>query len=216
MRSIEDLNIQKFGIVIIDLQKGYCAPGSDAERHLGWDVRDAEKVCMRHVPFLKALRKQLQPHQIIWFRTEERPETFARNLHVGALMRAEEALCVIGTSGHDYHIVAPNPGEATFEKTHFNGFSVDAFKSHLASHGIEQLAFTGVVGSRCVSATATSAAERDMGCILITDLIGGPTKLKTEMKHHLNALSFSALPMRASNFLKVLKAKATKGKRKKT
>lgn len=206
MYNIEHLNPARLGIVLMDLQRGYCDPASDCAVKLGWDVGAADAICKAHVPFLESARKILSPKQFIWFQMEEHPHSLPPNLRgSGSFLNEEEALCVRGTEGYDFHIVAPAAGEAVFPKFHPNGFHSAAFRDYLAQHGITQLAFTGVIGSRCVNATIISAAERDFECIALTDLIGGPARFHAEIETHLKVTThLYALPLRGEELVLAL------------
>ncbi|MDR3423788.1 MAG: isochorismatase family protein [Alphaproteobacteria bacterium] len=186
MFTIDKIDVKKLGLVIIDLQRGYCEQGSDCSVKLGWDVHDSELICRAHEPFLEKMRGILPPSRIMWFQTEEHPATMAPNIVYGNFgLEIEYALCVRGTEAYDFHIVHPQPEEPVFQKFHYNGFSSVDFRKYLKSQGIQQLAFTGVVASRCVNATIISAAERGYECIALSDLVGGPAHLKDENDAHM-------------------------------
>jgi nicotinamidase-related amidase len=202
MRSIEQLDPRKLAIVIVDLQKGYCDPTSDCAVRLGWNVKAAERVCHQHVTFLAAARKLLPPRRIIWLRMEEHPDTIAANLYYMGGIRRDEILCERGTPGHDFHIVRPKRGERKFLKFNFSGFSSDRFRHYLEGEGINQLAVTGVVTSRCRNATILGASERGYKVIALTDLMGGPKQLAAEMRGTNNFThTLIAMPMHSREFI---------------
>ncbi len=207
MFTTEKIDASKTALVIIDLQRGYCDPTSDLFTKLGWDTHDAELVCRAHQPFLEKIREVLPPERIIWFQMEEHPSTTPQNLtFCNGKLCEEEALCVRGTEGHDFHIVGPCPGEAVFQKFHYNCFAVQEFRDYLQVQGIQQLSFTGVIGSRCVNSTIISAAERGFECIALTNLIGGPARFKDEIRIHMQVTtSLFAIPMLSDDFMNRLK-----------
>lgn len=211
MLSIETLDPQRTALVIVDLQRGYCDPTSDCATKLKWDVQHAEDICRRHLPFLARLRTILPSSHIIWFQMEEHPATFAPNLHCGGTaIPLDETLCVRGTPGHDFHLVAPEKGEAVFQKFHYNGFHCAAFRDYLDQHGFTQLVFTGVVGSRCVYSTLMSASERGYSCFVLPDLIGGPGALRQEIETYMNvATQFYARSLASEEFLALMDARRT-------
>lgn len=207
MRSSELINLQKIALVLVDLQRGYCDPHSDMARLLGWDVSDADKICHAHVPFLEAVRKLLPPKRILWLKMEEAEATLAENMAYGPHLGADVfvPLCVRGTPGHDFHIVQPAAGEPQFLKFHFSGFHSEEFRDHLKREGITQLAFTGVIRSRCVNATVIAASALGYECVLIDDMISGPRNLEIEMQEHGKLTKFFyAPPVQSGDFLRLL------------
>jgi nicotinamidase-related amidase len=204
MRNLSNLDWSKCALVVVDLQKGYCDPASDAAQRLGWDVAAAEEVCRAHVGFLNEVRKLLPPKQIIWFQMEEAAHSMAPNMHYGP-ERGDDVfvpLCVRGTAGHDFHIVSPAPDEPVFQKFHNSGFSNPEFRQHLADNKLTQLVTTGVVTSRCVNSTIVAASALGFENAVITGLVAGPAKLKTEMDEHLKVTTFFfAMPLTPEAFL---------------
>jgi nicotinamidase-related amidase len=207
MRDIRNLNPEKVAVVLVDLQRGYCDPNSDCAQLLGWDVKDADRVCRDHIPFLASLRQLLPSKQIIWLKMEEAATTYAPNAAYGPHLGDEvfAPLCVRGTSGHEFHVVIPVEGEPQFLKFHPSGFSNKEFRNYLEANGITQLVFTGVVSSRCVNATVVTASSFGYECVILNDLISGPTKLADEMREHEKVTTFFyAKPMKADDFIQYL------------
>lgn len=207
MRALERMDHKKIAVVLVDLQRGYCDPASDFAIKMGWDVSDADRVCREHVAFLESIRKILPPEQIIWLKMEEADDTFAANMAYGpGLSRGTFVpLCVRGTSGHDFHIVQPAPFEPQFLKFHFSGFHSEEFRNYLPMHGITQLAFTGVLRSRCVNATVIAASSLGYECILVDDLVSGPSNLQVEMQEHGKMTNFFyAQPIQSADFIERL------------
>jgi nicotinamidase-related amidase len=182
------LDPKKTALVIIDVQKGYCKAGSDCTQPpLNWDVSAADNVCRAHIDFLTAVRTILPPENIIWTRMEETRSTYANN----SPYRESEYfvdLCVRGTEGHDYHLVEPQNGEVEMFKTHPSAFSVYTsivqptanegmdLHTYLQYLGVENVAGTGVIESRCVHSTFNGASERGYNCYALQDLMGAPVK----------------------------------------
>ena len=212
MKNIERLDPAHLALVLVDLQQGYCKPGSDWEKNIGGDVSGAEQVCRDHVAFLEAARDMFPSRRIIWFQMEEAANTLAPNMHYGAHLgdKIFAPLCVRKTEGHKFHIVEPEPGEPVFLKFHMSGFSNRDFIAHLEKNGITQLAFTGVIESRCVNATILGASERGYECIALRDLMGGPADLAAEMAEHRKVTDFFySLPLQSGDFIaRVRKARA--------
>ena len=186
MKSLSALDIKKSAIVIVDLQKGYCDPQSDCANLLGWDVSGADAVAQMHVDFLKTVREIYPSERVIWLRMEEAAHSYAQNTPYGPHLGDGFAeLCVRGTAGHEYHIAKPQRGEPEFVKFHASGFSSKEFSRYLESQNITQLIFTGVIASRCVNATLVAASALGYGCIILNDLVAGPSHIPEEIEQHM-------------------------------
>lgn len=214
MRSLLLLNPSKLAVVLIDLQKGYCDPQSDCAVKLGEDVSKSDAVCKKTEKFLLKLRKVLPSDRILWVQMEEADTSLAVNLRYGPGSddTKEEhkfiPLCVRGTPGHDFHIVKPIPGEPIFQKFHFSVFHSLEFRDYLQANGITQLAFLGVIGSRCVNASILAASSLGYECILLKDLVACAKNQRREMKEHLAITTFFyALELSSKEFLQALREK---------
>jgi len=218
MRSLELLDPRKAAAIIVDLQRGYCDPTSDAAQEpLRWDVARADAICRLHVQYLTDLRTLLPAKQIIWSQMEEAPETYAWNYFYGPTGdRAHDfvPLCVRGTPGHDFHVVAPAPGEHHVFKIQHSIFSMHTpeaagLDSYLKGLGVSQLIFSGVILSRCVNASVLVASSYlGYECIVLSDLTGGPKQLEEEMAQHLNVTgSFYANVRTSAEVLEQLRKK---------
>ena len=196
MRTPALIDPARIAVVLVDLQRAYCDPASDAAARLGWEVSAAEQVCRAHGPFLESLRALLPPERILWLAMEESPITYATNTAYGPALAPDPtrnsfvALSIRGTPGHDFYLVRPAANEPVFLKVHPSGFSNLDFRLHLDAYQITQLALTGVIGSRCVNATAITASSLGYQCLWIGDLIDGPAHLALEMKEHLKVTTF--------------------------
>jgi nicotinamidase-related amidase len=195
MRDLKFLDPAKAALVLIDLQKGYCDPASDAAQRLGWDVTGAEEICKRHVPFLAEIRKILPASRILWVRMQESAETYAPNTPYGpdAPIKSPKdefvELCKYGTTGHQYHIVEPAYGEKEFNKFHPSAFSSPSFTRYLQRNHITQLVFTGGIISRCLNATIHPASALGYDCLMVQGLLYAPKHLHAEATEHFNVLS---------------------------
>jgi nicotinamidase-related amidase len=169
---------------------------------LGWDVRDADRVCHAHAGFLAELRQLLPAERIIWLKMEEAALTYAANTVYGPGHKDFVELCVRGTEGHDFHVISPMAGEAVFLKFHPSGFSNLDFANYLKEKGIMQLVFTGVLQSRCVNATLITASSMGFECVALVNLLAGPAHLADEMKEHAKLTRFFyALDLNSKDFL---------------
>lgn len=212
MRALSLLDKSKLAVVIIDLQKGYCDPASDCAVKLGFDVSQSEALCHKVDAWLPCLRAVLPADRILWVQMEE-SEHMAPNMHYGTPVDDSQApdhfipLCLRGTPGHDFHIVKPAKGEPVFQKLHYSVFHAQEFRTYLEKNSITQLAFLGVVGSRCVNASVIAASTMGYECILLEDMIAAPIQQQDEMKHHVFVTTlFYALPLTAKTFIKALEA----------
>ena len=178
------LDIKETAVLLVDLQKDYCAPGFIcANPPISWDVTAADQLCYDHIEFLHNLRDKMDPSHIIWTKMEERKSLYAENVPYGKSESFIE-MCLIGTEGHETHVVKPHDGEVVMIKRHCSAFSVSGqvmepinskgqnLDAYLKSKGIKNLAITGVIESRCVGSTINGASERGYYCYALTDLIG--------------------------------------------
>ena len=65
--------------------------------------------------------------------------------------------------------LAPEPGDAVFDKTTFSGFSTGGLASWLERTSPRVLAFAGLATSQCVDTTARDASDRGYGVLHIED-----------------------------------------------
>lgn len=65
--------------------------------------------------------------------------------------------------------VAPEPGDAVFEKTTFSGFASGGLAAWLKDLNVQVLVFTGLATSQCVDTTARDASDLGYGIIHIED-----------------------------------------------
>ena len=188
-------------LLVVDLQKGYCSPDSDAACGvLKWDVRPMEELCQRTVPFVEKVREVLPAAHIIWARMEEHEGTMAKSLHMSSDQDFVR-LCVRGTPGFDYHIVEPKADETELFKTHYSAFHVGA-RAHTIGqnnklvvsgmhkgrhysrpknlHGVLQMlgittvATCGVLASRCVHGSEIGGTIFDYRVIHLSDYVAVP------------------------------------------
>jgi len=186
------LNFNNTALIIVDLQQGYCRPGSDcAQPPLSWDVSEADELCKLHVEFVNAARKILPPENIIWTQMEETAKTYAKNTPMPDDPDFID-LCVRGTAGHDFHVVAPAEGEAILFKTHPSAFHRgaeiitptnrgDDLETYLNKRKIENTGTTGVIGPRCVNGTLIGSSIAGFNTYALRDFIGQPTYTRSDL-----------------------------------
>jgi nicotinamidase-related amidase len=226
------LNRSKTALLISDLQKGYCEVGGDIAKALGWDCSPLHEVCERHLSFLAEVRNLLPPEHIIWTHMEENEETLAPNLPMDRHADFHR-LCLRGTLGFDYHLVAPEPHEREILKTHLSAFHKDArvraagsdafaptdsktekddpapaLHAYLHEKGIDTIAFSGVFATRCVYANIIGGSTFGYNCICLSDLVAVPRSAFFERErkaHDLTQNMLYSYPLSSQEFLSALR-----------
>ncbi|RKN10212.1 cysteine hydrolase family protein [Streptomyces radicis] len=78
--------------------------------------------------------------------------------------------CREGSSGAEFHKVAPAPGERVFTKRAcFDAFLSDGFERHLSERGVGHLVFVGLFTDVCVDSTARTAFQKGFHVTVLTD-----------------------------------------------
>lgn len=68
--------------------------------------------------------------------------------------------------------LAPEAGDAVFNKTTIGAFASTGIDAYLRSAGLRELVVTGVSTNNCVGMTAMEAADRQYGVVLVSDATG--------------------------------------------
>ena len=71
--------------------------------------------------------------------------------------------------------LAPGPDEPVLRKTRFNPFASTSLEALLRERGVEYLVIAGVSASGAVYQTATDAADRGFGVLVVSDACPGDT-----------------------------------------
>jgi nicotinamidase-related amidase len=164
-------------LLVIDMQRDFCAPGGYAHR-AGLDVaRLAEPIAnIRRLLDAARAGKWLVVH------TREGhlpdlsdcpPAKLARSTAAGAAIGAAGPmgrLLVRGEHGHDFiDELRPAPGEAVIDKPGYGAFHGTGLQALLQAHGIERLVVCGVTTEVCVHSTVREATDRGFRCVTVAD-----------------------------------------------
>lgn len=164
-------------LILIDLQRDFCAPGGYAHR-AGLDIS-------RMAPVLRQARRLLDAaRQAGWLVVHTReghrpdlsdcpPTKLARSHAAGAPIGSPGPLgrlLVRGEHGHDFvDEVAPIKGEVVIDKPGYGAFHHTRLEHVLNSHGIERLIVAGVTTEVCVHSTLREAVDRGYACVTVSD-----------------------------------------------
>jgi ureidoacrylate peracid hydrolase len=157
-------------LVVVDMQNDFCAPGGYIAGALGKDVSGLATIVAPIQALLATARAGGIP--VIWlaaFYEEELlpPSMIAQKRRLGI----EAVCCRKGSWGADFFGVAPAEGEPVFAKHTYSGFSSPKLEPHLASLGIEALAFCGVQTNVCVESTLRDAHSRGFDVAAVSDAV---------------------------------------------
>lgn len=164
-------------LILIDLQRDFCAQGGYAHR-AGLDIS-------RMAPVLRQARRLLDAaRQAGWLVVHTReghrpdlsdcpPAKLARSHAAGAPIGSPGPLgrlLVRGEHGHDFvDEVAPIEGEVVIDKPGYGAFHHTRLAHVLDSHGIERLIVAGVTTEVCVHSTLREAVDRGYACVTVSD-----------------------------------------------
>lgn len=164
-------------LLIIDMQRDFCAPGGYAQR-AGLDVARLAQPIAAIVRLLAAARR------VGWCIVHTReghaadlsdcpPAKLARSIAAGAAIGSRGPmgrLLVRGEYGHDFiDALRPLPGELVIDKPGYGAFHRTALAAQLARRGIAQLVVCGVTTEVCVHSTVREAVDRGYRCITVGD-----------------------------------------------
>jgi nicotinamidase-related amidase len=149
-------------LVLIDLQQSFLS--SEGSRPVAED--QAETLIKAVNAMIDAAHKQVVP--VIYVKDEYSRFQFAANM-----ARDDAALRYEAGSSFDPRV--NDVGGVYFAKTCEDGFSNDAFQSHLKTIGAGRLIIAGVRADGSVLATAKTAIARGYGVTVISDAVAADT-----------------------------------------
>nr|WP_281411568.1 isochorismatase family cysteine hydrolase [Enterovirga sp. DB1703] len=157
-------------LVVVDMQNDFCAPGGYIASALGKDVSGLATI----VPPLKVLLGSAREAgvPVVWLAACYEEELIPPSMIAQKRRLGVEAVCCRKDSwGADFFGVSPAEGEPVFVKHTYSGFSNPTFERHLASHGVESLAFCGVQTNVCVESTLRDAHARGFDVAIVSDAV---------------------------------------------
>ncbi|KAK2762606.1 hypothetical protein FQN54_000779 [Arachnomyces sp. PD_36] len=166
-------------LVIIDMQRDFCAPGGYME-YQGYDISAAQSLIPKLQRLLHAFRTGGFP--VYHTREGHRPdlstlssrENFRSHNNPSGLGIGSHGplgrLLIRGEPGHDIvQELYPIPGEPVIDKPGRSAFAHTDFELLLRNKGIKNLVFAGVTTDVCISTTMREANDRGFDCVLLDD-----------------------------------------------
>ncbi|MDD5200994.1 MAG: cysteine hydrolase [Terrimicrobiaceae bacterium] len=169
---------QRFGLLMIDFQRDFCAPGGYADRcgGLEWVT-----------PILPAAQRLLAAARAAGVFVAHTREGYAPDLSdLDPVRRARSRaaggeygspgamgrLLIRGEYGHEIiDELAPAPGEPVIDKNTYGAFVRSDLESILRHAGVGPLAIAGVTADVCVHTTLREATDRGFACHYVRDAI---------------------------------------------
>ena len=168
-----DFDPAKTALVIIDMQRDFCAFGGFGEA-LGNDITPTKAI----IPTVKKILEAFRELQITVIHTREGHRPDLSDLPRAKLRRSPAIgtegpmgrILVRGEYGHDIvDELAPVDGEIVIDKPGKGAFYQTDLHSILISKGIESLIVCGVTTHVCVHTTIREANDRGYECLMIED-----------------------------------------------
>ncbi|MGY4827176.1 cysteine hydrolase family protein [Sphaerotilaceae bacterium SBD11-9] len=168
-------------LIVIDMQRDFCAPGGYAAR-AGLDVSRLAAPIAAIGRLLGAARAAgwLVVHTREGHRPDLSdcpPEKLRRSAAAGAAIGSPGPLgrlLVRGEAGHDFiDELQPLAGEPVVDKPGYGAFHQTDLAQILAARGIATLVLCGVTTEVCVHSTLREAVDRGFRCITVGDACAG-------------------------------------------
>lgn len=167
-----------FGLLMIDFQRDFCAPGGYSDRCGGLDwvtpilphARRLLEAARAAGVFIVHTREGYAPDlSDLW------PERLERSKAAGAEYGSPGPmgrLMIRGEYGQDIiDELAPLPGEHVMDKNTYGAFARSDLESILKNAGVKKLALAGVTADVCVHTTLREATDRGFDCYYVRDAI---------------------------------------------
>jgi nicotinamidase-related amidase len=167
-------------LLIIDMQRDFCAPGGYADI-AGLDISNLRKP----IPQIQRLLNAARAAGMLIIHTREghrsdmldlTPAKQARSIRAAAPIGSDGPmgkLLIRGEYGHDFiDELRPIAGEVIIDKPGYSAFHQTDLEIILRSQQITQLIITGVTTEVCVQSTLRAAVESGWDCITISDACG--------------------------------------------
>lgn len=170
-----DLDPHTTALIVIDMQRDFCAPGGYAAQ-AGLDVARLAAPIAAIRRLLDAARRT--PALVVHTREGHRPDLsdcppakLRRSVAAGAPIGSPGPLgrlLVRGERGHDFvDELQPLPGEVVLDKPGYGAFHQTDLAQVLANRGITALVICGVTTEVCVHSTLREAVDRGYDCVVV-------------------------------------------------
>ncbi|MEM1344370.1 MAG: isochorismatase family cysteine hydrolase [Pseudomonadota bacterium] len=172
-----DLRPEATALIVIDMQRDFCAPGGYVDA-MGYDIAPARKIVPTIVEIVRRVRDW--GGTIILTREGHRadladlpPFKLWRSKNGGAAIGAEGPmgrLLVRGERGWDFiPELAPQHGDLVVDKPGYSAFHATDLEQILRARCIRKLIVTGVTTDVCVHSTVRDATDRGYECLVVGD-----------------------------------------------
>lgn len=168
-----DYDPKKTALVIIDMQRDFCAPGGFGEA-LGNDITPTKSI----IPTVQKVLEEARKHHMTIIHTREGHKPDLSDLEPAKLRRSDSIgkkgpmgrILVRGEYGHDIvDELQPMKGEIVIDKPGKGAFYKTRLQSILRKKGIESLIVCGVTTHVCVHTTIREANDRGYECLMLED-----------------------------------------------
>ncbi len=170
--------MSEFGLLMIDFQRDFCAPGGYGDMCGGLDWV---------APILPHARRLLESARSARLPIVHTREGYAPDLSDCPPVRIARSraaggeygtagplgrLMIRGEFGHDFiDELQPAPGEVVLDKNTYGAFARSNLEADLKSRGVRRLAIAGVTADVCVHTTLREATDRGFDCYYVRDAI---------------------------------------------
>ncbi len=166
------------GLLMIDFQRDFCAPGGYSDQCGGLDW------VTPILPLARQLLDAARASGVFVAHTREGYAPDLSDLWPERLQRSKAAGAAYGTPGpmgrlmirgeHGQDIIddlAPLPGEHIMDKSTYGAFAKSNLELVLKQAGVKKLAIAGVTADVCVHTTLREATDRGFDCYYVRDAI---------------------------------------------
>lgn len=175
--TLIDINPAHTALLVIDMQRDFCAPGGYAEK-AGLKV----SLLREPIPAISSLLNAARGRGMLVVYTREGHRRDLSDCVPAKMTRSRQARAPIGSEGpigkllirgeygHDImDELAPKPGEPIVDKPGYGAFYQTDLEIVLRNRAIQQLIFTGVTTEICIQSTLREAVDRGFECITVAD-----------------------------------------------
>jgi nicotinamidase-related amidase len=169
-------------LLLIDMQRDFCAPGGYADR-AGLDIQRLRAP----IPAQQALLSASRRAGLLVVHTREGHRADLTDLPEWKRERAERSGAPIGQAGpmgrllirgeHGHGLIdelQPMSNEPVIDKPGYSAFAHTDLELLLRNRGIKCLLITGVTTEVCVSSTLRAAIDLGFSCLTVRDACGSP------------------------------------------